>query len=370
METRELKEYIFKNDKIEFILEKLGCGNIVYHSNRNYYSASWSDGDNPQGINIKNNEWLNFRSYTRGVDYDDNKDIFSLIQMSENLTFPNSVKYLHEILGLEYTYKKQKKAKTKTPREMQRQLLSVFTKHISNYNKVNVLDFNVMDEEVLDEYFPILHINWVREGIMSWTRKKFGLMYSYRRNRMIVPLRYWLTGELLGTTARTMYENYDDFNIRKYLITPTYPKNSNIFGLYENMDSILKAGYVVVYEAEKSVLKRDSKGDSTGVAISGHSLSDEQASILMGLGVDIIFAMDKDVTIEEIFHMCNKCFFSSKNIYYMYDDLDLLGAKDSPADKPNVIYDLLFDSKRQFTYAKRNEYLSFINNKSVKKLTA
>ena len=31
----------------------------------------------------------------------------------------------------------------------------------------------------------------------------------------------------------------------------------NLYGLYENYDAIQKAGYVVVFEAEKSVLKRD-----------------------------------------------------------------------------------------------------------------
>lgn len=369
MQTKELKKYIFENSKIDFILEQLGCGNIVYHENHNYFSASWHDGDNPQGINIKNNEWLNIRSYTRGISYEDNRDIFSLVELSKGLTFVDSVKYLHDILGLDYSFKKVKKAKNKkTPLENQKDILSVFTNRKSRFDKFDVNDYTFLDEETLNDYFPILHIDWVREGIMSWTRKKFGLLYSYRRNRMIVPLRYWLTGELLGTNARTMIPNYEDLGIKKYFITPSYPKQANIFGLYENMETIKKKGYVVVYEAEKSVLKRDSKGDSTGVALSGHILSDEQASILLGLDVDIIFAMDKDVSIEEILYMCEKVYCFKNNVYYMYDDLDLLDKKESPADTPNVIYDLLFDRKVLFDNKKHREVLSFMNDKKKGKV--
>jgi DNA primase len=82
-------------------------------------------------------------------------------------------------------------------------------------------------------------------------------------------MRYWLTGELLGFNQRTTVENYEEFGIKKYFITPTYPKALNLYGLYENYDAIQKAGYVVVAESEKSVLKRDSLGDSTVVALSG-----------------------------------------------------------------------------------------------------
>lgn len=49
----------------------------------------------------------------------------------------------------------------------------------------------------------------------------------------------------------------------------------NLFGLWENKDSIQEKGHVVVFEAEKSVLKRDSLNDPTGVAVSGHEISDE-----------------------------------------------------------------------------------------------
>lgn len=34
MDTTSLKEYIFNNNKVEFVLEKIGCKSIKYHSSK------------------------------------------------------------------------------------------------------------------------------------------------------------------------------------------------------------------------------------------------------------------------------------------------------------------------------------------------
>ena len=182
---------------------------------------------------------------------------------------------------------------------------------------------------------------------MYWTQKKFGLAYSYKKKRIIIPIRYWLTGELVGINARTTVENYQELGIPKYFITPTYKKSQNIYGLWENYDDIIKEGRVVVFEGEKSVLKRDSLGDATCVAIQGHSLSDEQARILIGLNVEIIFAMDSDVSEEEVRFLCNKVAMGRK-VSYVYDDYHLLNDKESIADRPEL-YSMMLSMRKEYS---------------------
>lgn len=356
MTVNELKRYIYDNHKIDYVLEKLGCGHIEYHSNKDYYSASHPDGDNPMGINIRNSEYLNYRSFSRDVSYDDNEDLISLVEHIRKCSFVDALKYLHDILGLEYKWTKQpiKKGDTSDP-------LSVFKK-VRSKRKINVDEIHTIDKEVMNDYIPLLYIGWLREGVMPWTAKKFKLAYSYRRKRVIIPMRYWMTGELLGINSRTTVENYEELGIKKFYITPTYQKSLNLYGLYENMESIKEAGYVVIYEAEKSVLKRDSKGDSTGVALSGHTISDEQVRILIGLNVDIIIAMDKDVPIDEIRFMCEK-FRNIRNVFYIYDKWDLMGEKDSPADMPNKIYDFLLKYKIRYDVKEHREYIKSLSKK-------
>ena len=363
MTVLELKKYIFHEGKIEFILNEIGCGHIVYHPTKEYYSCSNCNGDNKTAINISNNEYLNCRNYTREKEFDEKSDLLTLVQYNKslnnkNFSFFDTVKYLHKLLGLPLTFKKQEeKKKVVDP-------LYIFKKVKAKRKRQNVLDFQVLDESELQDFVPYVHIDFFKEGIMPWTVKKFGLAYSYRFKRNVIPLRYWLTGELLGFNMRTSVENYELFDIKKYFITPGYPKQMNLFGLWENKETIQEKGYAIVYEAEKSVLKRDSLNDSTGVAVSGHEISDEQVKILIGLNCEIIIAFDKDIDIDHIRHCCEK-FYRIRKVSYIWDKYDLLGEKDSPADAQNKIFEFLMQYRVTYDYEEHNKYL-----KSLKKVGA
>lgn len=356
LDTFSLKQYIFDNEKVEFVLDEIGCHHIQYHPLKEYYSCANYNGDNPTAINVFNNKYLNVRNYTRENEFGDNSDIITLVQYNKKLSFINTIKYLHKILGLNYKWQKSiKKEKEFDP-------LEIFKK-VESGHKTNVADIHTLDEDLLDDYIPMLYIGWLREGIMPWSAKKFGLAYSYKRKRVIIPMRYWLTGQLLGINSRTTIDNYKELGIKKFFITPSYQKGLNIYGLYENYDSIQKAGYVTVFEAEKSVLKRDSKNDPTGVALSGHTITDEQVRILIGLNVDIIISMDNDISIEEVRHICEK-FYGIRNVYYTWDKWNLLEEKDSIADKPNKIYDFLFKYKIKYDISEHKKYLDSLKKKS------
>lgn len=351
MTISELKEYIYNEHKIEYVLEQIGCHNIRYNSQKEYWSASHPDGDNPQGVNIRNNEYLNYRSFSRGIDYEDNKDLISLVEATKKLSFIETIKYLHRILDLPFEFKrKEEKPKKKYDP------LCVFKRVLKcNRRIVNVDDIHVLDDKLMDDYIPMLHIDWVKQGITERTRKKFGLAYSYKYKRVVIPMKYWLTGQLLGFNQRTVVENYDEFGIKKYFLTPTYPKLLNLYGLYENYDSIQKAGYVVIAESEKSVLKRDSLGDGTVVALSGKTISDEQIRILIGLNVEVIIGLDKDVDINEIRHMCEK-FKNIRKVSYIYDFMGILDNKDAPMDARNKDYQFLFDNRIVYDREEQRKY--------------
>lgn len=358
MTISELKEHIYNEHKIEYVLEEIGCHSIVYHPNKDFYSCGNYNGDNKGAINVKNNEYLGVTNWTRTKEFGDNSDIITLVQYNKSLSFIEAIKYLHKILDLPFEFKKkdEKPKKKFDP-------LNVFKKVLrSSRGAVNVDDIHVLDDKLLDDFVPMLHIDWHREGIMPWTREKFKLAYSYKHKRVIIPLRYWATGELLGFNQRTTVPNYEEFGIKKYFITPTYPKSLNLYGLYENYDSIQKAGYVVVAESEKSVLKRDSLGDGTVVALSGKSISDEQIRILMGLNVEIVIGLDKDVDINEVRHIAEK-FYHIRPVSYIYDKWDLLKDKDAPMDAKNKIYQFLFKYRIKYDENEHKEYIKSLEKK-------
>lgn len=339
----DLKTYIFENEKIEYILKKLGCQNIKYHSLHNYWSATQPDGDNPQGVNIKNTSYLNYRSFTRNVNYSDNKDLISLIQYSKKTNFISTLKWLHKILDLSFDYKNIKK---KTNAE-QVDVLDIFKRIKSRRKKCIVNDFEILNENILNDYLPYCHISWFREGIIKPAIEKFNIGYSYKNSRIIIPHRYWLDGSLIGVVGRTTIDNYKELDIPKYFPLKSYPKAINLYGLYENYNEIQKAGYVVVYESEKSVLKRYCLNDKTGVALCSHNLSDEQTAILIGLNVEIILCMDNDVSKEEIKFMCEK-FKGIRKVSYMYDEWNLLPEKSNPTDVKDKTYQFMFKYRKVY----------------------
>lgn len=357
MTVNELKQYIFENEKIEHALESIGCHHIKYHANKEYYSCANYDGDNETAINIKNNSYLNVINWTRPSDFDEMADLITLTQYNKKISFVEAVKYLHSVLGLEFKYQGRVKKKPKIPRFIQH-----YKKHM-DVNRINVEEIDVLDEEVLDDYVPYIHIDWFREGVMEWTRKKFGIMYSYRHSRVVIPHRYWLTGDLIGFNMRTTVELWKEIGIKKYFLSPGYNKAINLYGLWENREEIEKAGYVVVVEAEKSVLKRDSVLDHTLVALSGKSMSEEQRRILLGLNVkEIVIALDKDVPLYEVWHMCEKLWQGGPKVSYIHDKFDLLGSKDSPADARMKIYDYLFKYRVLYDESKHREYLKWLKS--------
>lgn len=360
MTALEIKKYIYENDKIQEVLESIGCKNIVYHENKEYYSCSnavGGDCNNPAAINIRNNSYLNYRNFTRHISYDDGEDLISLVEYNMDIDFMGALKFLHKLLNIKFTLA----APQKNMKPLDDSWF-VFSKY-SKRRKCIVNDFKPMDEDILSDFVPYIHIDLFREGIVKSTIKKFELGYSYKWKRTIFPVRYWLDGTLMGYNARSSIETCEELGIPKYFITPGMRKEINLYGLWQNYKDIQNAGYIVVFEAEKSVLKRDSRMDPTGVALQGHTMSDEQVRIILGTGVkEIVIAMDKDVPIEEVWSMCEK-FYGMRKVSYIYDEHNILGPKDSPADAKNPVYKILFKYRKVYDVKCHKEYLRRLKSK-------
>lgn len=359
MDIQSLKKYIYKNNEVEHILADLGCHKIKYNKKHEYYSAAHKDGDNPAGVIINNNEYLNYISYSRGVKSSDCKDIVNLVQYTKKIDFVPALKWLHEELGFEFSICGKPK---KTDNNLADQLLAPFKriKSSSHCYKPDDAELKAIAEDTLNDYAQLLHINWFREGIMPWARKEFGLCYSYKHKRMVIPIRHWATGELVGVNQRTMVDNWKELGIPKYFITPSYQKSLNLYGLWENKKRIEKAGYIVIVESEKSVLKRFSKDDGTLVALQGKTMSEEQRRIIMSLNIrEIVVCLDLDVPIEEVMTICEK-FYRLRKVSFIFvpkDERDKFGAKDSPCDADNYTYNDLFNRRIEYGENMHNAYL-------------
>ena len=281
----------------------------------------------------------------RSADENKHGDIFTLVMSIKKCSFGKANKYLHSVLGLQYSYKKDDKQEDKIDP------LAIFKK-IKRQRYLVDRDVPIYDESCMKEYTDLPYIGWIREGIMPNACKRFNIGYSYDRKRIVIPERKWDgdDNEYIGISGRTTVPNYELLDIPKYFkLSNTYPKGINVYGLNENYQTIQEAGYAVVLESQKSVLKRYSRKDGTGVAIGNCELTEEQVRILISLNVEIVIALDEGIDINHIRHECDK-FYPIRKVSYIYDKWDLIkqGSKDSPADMPNKVYNFLL--KHRFIY--------------------
>lgn len=364
VDTAALKRYIFENDLIVKVLESIGCRDIMIRHDGEYYTCSNYNGNNEKAILVNRNPYIGVTNWTRQNEFDDNADIITLVEYNMGVGFRDAVDYLQTLLGI----KKGDLSKFKNAED--------WGERAEDQEKEIVQ--STYDEERFGRFQSEIPWQWYEDGIKSpETYQKFEIKINYNYTRwrkvdqIVIPIRHYETGELLALNTRNYcIENAEPAIFTpppKYQITKGYVKSLNVYGLYQNRTSILQAGYVVVYEAEKSVLKRDCVGDSTGVALQGHSMSEEQAKILLDLDVDIVISMDKDVPIDEIRWMCSKMLYrrNRRNLYYTIDNHGLLGEKDSIADHPGEVYDRIFAEKVLYDASEHQAYLDAYPEKRV-----
>lgn len=354
MTTSELKAYIYNNEKVSFILEKLGCHHIKYRPAKNYFTCANADnGDNPNAVLVYNNEYLKVVNFTRDLTkIDASPDIITLTRYYKKIDFRQAVKWLHNELDLKYVSNMKPKEENHDP-------LSIF-KSLHRYKK-NSIEYKILNEDLLTDFYPYIHKDFIKEGIiLKSTIKKFQLGYSYEAKGTIIPIRYWLDGSLIGIIRRTSVENYEMFDIPKYFPIKPYLKSGNVYGLWENYQGIQDKKYCVVFEAQKSVLKRDTFKDYTATAVCGHDISEEQVNILCGLNLnEIVIAFDKDVELNEIRGQCEK-FYGLRNVSYIYDTYNLLGEKDAPCDCGDDVYQYLFEHRINYNTKEHEEYKKYL----------
>lgn len=323
MDSKMVKDYIIANNKVEFILSSLGVENIVDHED--YWSAPMPDGDNKNGVVLYKD--LGFKSYSRGLT----GDIFTLIEYIKHTDFRGAMNWLCQLLNLDSGF---------TPAPPKKDMLAVFTKHLS-HNKVNVADIE-LPREAFDNMLDIEHISLLREGITPEAFRRFGCLYNIDRQRIVYVWHRWFDGKAVGMNQRTTNEAWQELGINKFVFSKGFNRGANLYGLWENCNNIKRKGEVVVFEAEKSVLKRASQLDYTAVALGGKAVTDEQVRILLSLNVDIVLAFDQDVGAEHIKDVAERL-SKYRNVYII--DSSTLEDKMSPADLCENEYKKLYKER-------------------------
>lgn len=203
---------------------------------------------------------------------------------------------------------------------------------------------------------------WMSEGIDYDVLVEFGVRFDMVRNRIVFPILD-RNGRLVGIRVRNF--NQDDIDSgRKYM--PLWhneelyncPKMMVVYGYYQNKAVIKKLKEVIVFEAEKSVLKYGSCfTQNKSVAVGGSSFSQYHGIILKDAGVTkIVLAFDNDYSEDgDKYYGLKKMIKEAKKIQDMgfeveiiYDwDQEYLGNKDAPIDLGRTVYSKLYRERKK-----------------------
>jgi DNA primase len=333
LDKNQIKQHLLDNpNKIEDILENIDCHNIKIIKDKRI-QCGLPSGDNNTSVQIFLDTFLSAKIYTRN-DFENYevKDIFTVVQFLKDYSLTEAINLVCSISNIEYTYKKNKN------RSESYDFLKMFKRGIKkeeSYEEI-LLTENFTKRFVREDCMMFLN-----DGVNSNAQSKFGVSYDILDNRIVFAIRND-KGSLLSFKGRTCEKDYKINGTPKFI--SYYPCNNNnyLFGLYENYFDILIANEVILVEAEKGVMQLSSMGINNAVSINKKNISSIQLKKLFKLNVNVVLALDKDVSLEEIF-IESKKFKNLCDIYYIYDNLDLLGKKESPSDKGIEIFNRLMN---------------------------
>ena len=331
------------SERIEQILSSLGFHKI--QDKGDYITCAIPNHNNPTGLSVlKENLYCN--AFSTHMDF--KGGIFDLVAyMNRYDSFGDTMRWCHKTLGLKYEYNGKKE--DDTPKDS---ILDFFKKYKTKPNKKTKeveLKFYT-DEEVFNMYTRCPYSGWIREGIIAKIQEEFCVGYHFDSKRIVYPHRYWKDGSIVGLIGRTLQsaEICDFFGIAKYFPLIPYPKSKNLYGLWENRQYIEETKKVIIFEAEKSVMKMASRGIRNCVAVCCHDLSEEQVKILLSLNVnEIIIAYDSDVDRKLIAMECKK-FKDLRTVSVILNKDNILGEKESPADLCLKDYKFLYDNRVKY----------------------
>lgn len=325
MDVVQLKEYIIENNCVENILEGVGCHHIKYHSS-GYWTCANKDGDNKTAITVKNNDSLSCTNYTRQmVSTTKATDLIDLVCFNENLSFPEGLKFICNILGIDYYYNFD----DDIPESLL--ITKMIIEMSESINNGQEKPLKPISNKILTYYKHRVNDFFAKDNIDYIVQREFGIGYDEFTNRITIPI-YSEIGDLVGVKGRLLKEELDEYDL-KYLYLEPCARSRILYGLNKTIQYIKKSGKVYVVEAEKGTMQLWAYGFRNSVATGGKELSNIQIEMLSRLGVDIIFAFDKDVSQQEIEELSNR-FIDNIPLYYILDESHLLDEKESPTDNP------------------------------------
>jgi DNA primase len=357
-DLKEIKQKIYDDEDIETLLRELGCEYIRREQGGNLITAQLPakfNSDNRRSVQVKNTPALTSYIRSRGVS----GDIYSIVGycLYEIDNFDDLIDRLGDIktwvcetLGYtEFLTQNPLKQKQKTEEKQDWLKWLKDLRKKRGANTTNMTENEVIDESILQQYDMYPYYPWIEEGISAKTQIEFQIGFDWWTERIVFPVHN-AKGQLIGVKGRYIGQDKYTHDHMKYIYVVKCNKSLELFNWHRALPYIKNKKEVIVFEGAKTVMKAWSNNIRNCVSIEGDHMSPQQVKMLKDLGIEttFVFAWDKDKQ-KDFIRKQLEPFPPIFNVYYVYDENDLLQEHDSPLDRGVKTWYNLYKTKRKIS---------------------
>jgi len=347
-DLQAIKDKLVNEDKIEDLLEALGCEYVKPEQQGFLITAQLPErfySSNKRSVQVKLNESVSCAIRSRA---DFKGDIFNLVSYIKDdkrgaemqADLHNAKEFICKLFGWNQFLKGQKGGVVVKD-------YTASLKEIINgkKRKREIKPNPILPEETMNEFYikgkPIPYAGWIDEGISYRTQMLYGVGWDWDSKRIVFPLRNRF-GQWVGVKGRIM--KTEDDPERKYLYIYRCNNRYEWFNFHYAHTYILMSKKVYIFESEKSCMKAHSYGIFNTLAIGASDITEEQADMIkqLGLDIEIILCYDKDKTAKEVKEQAE--IFEGRNVFGMFDMDGLLSEKDAPIDNGLDVWNKLVEN--------------------------
>lgn len=325
----ELSELIESVDILEYISQYTE----FTEKNGEYWALSPFKDEKTPSFSVRK-ETNSFYDFSSGIG----GNVLTFIRYYDKCGYAEAIEKLKNYSGVDGNVVARKKLATV---EVAKRFMP--PKKVQKQSKSTVLPDDYMERY---EKRPDKLAVWEREGISKGSLDKFDVYYDSFSDRLVYPIRN-PDGKIVNVGGRTLDPTWKEKGLRKYTYFFGWNGGMNvIYGLSENKAEIIRQHQVIVFEGAKSVLLADTYGIKNSVAILTSHLNPQQLKIFAALGCEVVFALDKEISIREDHNI--KKLKQFVNISYIWDKENRLDEKDSPVDKGKIVFTELLSERRRW----------------------
>lgn len=267
---KEIKKRLLDEpQKLKEILEMFDFYNVVIHRTYISFGRAVDSSKKSIVIRLEHNDYLYVNDYARNVS----RELFAYISEQKRIEFKEILSMIKSYLGITDFYSFEQKG-----------IFGGFYEKIRN--KCNAPP-KIYEESVLDNYYPLGNVRFLRDNISLEAQKFFGVRYDIESQGIVFPI-YTQDGQIMGVKVRCNYE-VEDGEPKYYYLLPCQCSKT-LYGYAQNYNYLVD-NTILVFESEKSVMQCFSCGIRNCVALGSGSVSSSQVKMLLELNPKKIILM-------------------------------------------------------------------------------